>query len=103
MGGVERAFETHPIQGRIANQCRLRHERANEVIGDEMHLDFFIDHRGSFATEHIHVQSGFDVVPIEFNFPTPVIESGQQLARPELGVGEGRNQSNRLAAPVSGS
>jgi hypothetical protein len=29
-----------------------------------VHLDFFVDHGWGFATEQVHVEDGFDVIPL---------------------------------------
>src|SRR5450631_2598118 len=81
----------------------LAHEGPNQVVSDEVHLDFFVDHGWGFAAEHVHLEYGFNVIPIEFDFPAPVIERGQQLDRPEFGVGERGYQGNGPAAAVAGA
>ena len=102
VSGVARARKTNSLQRHMGGEGGLTHEGSNEVVSDEMHLDFFVDHDRGFATEHVHLQSGFDVIPIEFDFPAAVIERGQERHRPEFGIGQGGHQGDGPAAAVGG-
>jgi len=102
VSGVARARKANPFQGDMGGESGLTHEGANQVVSDEMHLDFFVDHGRGSAAEHIHLQGGFDVIPIEFDFPAAVIERRQQVDGPEFRIGQGGHQGDSPAAAVGG-
>ena len=103
ISGVARASEADTLQRYVCREGGLAHEGSNQVVSDEVHLDFFVDHGWGFAAEHVHLEYGFNVIPIELDFPAPVIERGQQLDWPEFGVGERGYQGNGPAAAVAGA
>jgi hypothetical protein len=76
ISGVAGAGEADTLQRYVCREGGLTHEGANQVVSDEMHLDFFVDHGWGFAAEHVHVEDGFDVIPIEFDVPASAIERG---------------------------
>ncbi len=72
-GSVQRAFETESVQRGVADTGCLAHNGADEVVGNEVHFQFFVDHRRGQATEHVHVQGGLNVIQIEFDIPAPCV------------------------------
>ena len=100
--GIASPGEANPRQGHVAGERRLGHEATNEVVSDEMHLEFLLGHRRRAATEQIHIQDRLEVIPKEFNVPASAIQRGQEFDGPPLGIGEGRGQSNRTAAAAGG-
>jgi len=100
--GVQGAFEADPIQGHLALQCAVNHDRTNQIIGDDVPLPFLVDPGGGETTEPIHWQGGFKVIPIEFALPAPGVEGRPAPDRPRFGGGEGGDQGEGLAAPVWG-
>jgi hypothetical protein len=76
ISGVARAGKANSLQRHLGREGGLRHEGANQVVSDEVHLDFFVDHGLGFAAKQVHVEGGFDVIPIEFDVPALAIERG---------------------------
>jgi len=41
---------------------RLLHDGARKIVSEQMHFKFFEHHGRRSATQHIHLERGFDVV-----------------------------------------
>src|ERR1035441_2498135 len=54
ISGVTRAGEADTLQRYVCREGGLAHEGSNQVVSDEVHLDFFVDHGWGFA-----VKSGY--------------------------------------------
>ena len=57
----------------------LGHNRANEVVSQDVHPDLLHDQLRRLATQFMHMQVAFDRAQIELIFPTRAIESRQVL------------------------
>ena len=54
----------------------LSHQRANEIVGQEVDGQFLTDHRRGFGAQHIHVHRGLEMSQIQLYFPSQPIQSG---------------------------
>lgn len=86
--GIEGAFEADAVQRDIVEVGSLLHEDSHEVVSDEMYLEFFTDHVGFLAAQHIETKSGFDVGEVKFYIPAFGVEMADGLCRIEGGIGE---------------
>ena len=60
------------------------YEEANEVVGDEVHEQFFFDHGGALAAQHVHTQCDLDIAQELSNYPNIPPDKGQ--FRPHLTI-----------------
>ena len=86
----------------MASHGGLAHEGTDQVVGDEVHFQFLMDHGRAQAAKHVHMESGFDVIKIEFDLPAPGIKGRQQFDGPEQRVGQGSEEEDLLAASIAG-
>ena len=47
----------------------LLHESANQIIDDQVNLQFFGNEFGTLATQHVEVQDGFELMNVQFHCP----------------------------------
>ena len=67
---IDGALEADPGQIDLMPDSRFLHQRADQVIGNGVHHDFFFHHGGSLAAQHIHTEGDFDFTEMEFDAPT---------------------------------
>src|SRR3954469_12503723 len=91
---IQSAFEADSLQRNRSDSGRLLHEQSNQIIGDEMHENFLLDHLRGFTTEHIHLQHGFEIAKGQFNLPALPIKSGQLQGRIFFGVQQRRHEDD---------
>lgn len=70
------------------------HHGADEVVSDDMHGEFFLDHRRSFAAKYVHAHSGFDVPQIKFGLPASSIEISECLFRESFWIKQSRDDDD---------
>ena len=65
--GVERAFEADAIQRNMVQMRGLLHESAHQVVGDQMDLEFLLDHAWALAAQHIEAEGGLDLGEVDLS------------------------------------
>src|SRR3984885_12475042 len=53
---------------------RLRHQQADQIVGQQAYPQLFLDHRRRHTAQHLHPQGRFDVADVELNMPTARVE-----------------------------
>jgi len=74
----------------------LRHDRADEVIGQDVGPDFLANECRGFASQDIHVHDRFDAPQIQFMIPPRAKQLRQVILRVRLGITERRHDHQRL-------
>jgi len=98
--GDKRAFEADAMKGNRVKDRRLEHGGTNEIVGDEVHGEFAVNHGGGPASEDIHSHGGLDVPEEEFGEPALEIELGEGGTRESLGIEEGGDYRNGTGSRV---
>ena len=80
---------------------RLCHERADQVVGQDVCPDLLPDQFRCLAPEHVHLERDLDRSQVEFIVPPRPIECGQIRLGRLLGVQQGRHDDDR-PGPESG-
>jgi len=65
----------------------FNHEGANEVVGNDVHPKFLLDHFGGFAAKDVHAHGCFDVAQEQFSLPASAVEFGEGFFGKFLGIG----------------
>jgi len=97
---IKSAFETDVGDGDVVFPSGLSSHQANQIVGDEVHIQFLSHHGGTLAGEHFHLQSGFEVIEAQFQVPAPKVSLEDLLGRIEFGIKQRGNQGD-LADPKS--
>jgi len=66
-GSVERALEAEAAQGHGVLVCGALHEDAHQVVGDQVHGDFPLDHGRALAAQDFEPEGPFTEGQV-FNF-----------------------------------
>ncbi len=86
--GIEGAFEAEVFQHHIMEMGGLLHEGAHEVVGDQMDLEFLLDHSGTLAAQDVEAEGGFDLGEVEFDVPALGVEFAQGVGGIKRGIGQ---------------
>ena len=79
-------------------ECRLRHDRADEVIGQDVGPDFLANECRRFAAQDVHVHDRFDASQIQFMISPRAKQLRQIILRIRLGITERCHDHQRLRA-----
>jgi hypothetical protein len=94
-------FEAQLARVDIGLEGRLRHQQPDQVVGEQIHPQFLLDHLRRLATQDVHAECGLEVSKIEL--------SGKGLARclgvspvrfQPLPIGTAREVFPQAARPV---
>lgn len=102
--GIERlhgALEADGTRLNLVLNGRLRHDRSNEVIRQNMRPDLFAYQFWRLAAKDVHVERVFERTQIEFNVPASAIQCPQVIRSCLHRIKQGRHDDNRLR-PKSG-
>ncbi|PYI81019.1 MAG: hypothetical protein DME26_20605 [Verrucomicrobia bacterium] len=59
---IQSTFEADALQGDGMFGSGLGHGVAEQVVCEEMRIDFSLDHLGRATAEQFHFQSGFEII-----------------------------------------
>jgi len=94
--GIDSAFEADALErGLIGSGCAL-HDSTDAVVGNGVHHDLFANHRGGFASQHVHAHGDLDIAEEQFYCPALEVKPTKALRGPLLGVDEGSEQDIAL-------
>lgn len=96
--GVEGTFEAEAFQRHLIEMRGLLHEGAHEIIGDQVDLEFLLDHAGALAAQDVQAEGGFDLGEVEFDVPALGVKLAQVIGRVEPGVRQRGGQQDRAGA-----
>ena len=85
---VTGTFEAEAAEIGGVKKGRFEHEGADEVVGDQVHVEFATNHVGTQTAQHVQVHDGFDVAEEEFDLPPASIEFGEGVSGEALGIEE---------------
>src|SRR3989344_7321601 len=71
-------FEAQLAWVYVGVERRLRHEQADQVVSEQVHPQFLLDHRRRLATEHFHAEGGLDVAQVQLHVPAAPVQLGQR-------------------------
>lgn len=100
--GVEGAFEADAGEGCVVSQGGGLHDMADDIVGDEVHVEFACDHVGGAAAEDFHAEEGFEFAEVQFDGPALVVEFAEGFEGVELGVEEGGGDEAACGAEAFG-
>lgn len=89
---LQHMLETELSRPVAHRQGRLRHEQADQVVGQQVNPDFLDRHVRCAAAERFHAQGGFDVAQVQLDVPALAIEQLQRLLGRLFGAQHGRDQ-----------
>ena len=72
------------------------HQRADQVVGDRVHHDFFAHQGWSLAAEHVQAERGFEVAETQLDGPAAEIKLAQRLGAVGRRVQQRRDQHQFL-------
>ena len=87
-----RVLEAQLARQDIGVACRIGHQSADQVVGQQMNPDFLFGHVGCLAAQRVHAQRGFDMAQIDLDIPALLIEPLQCVLGPLLGINQRRHQ-----------
>ena len=93
---LQRPFEADRSRLHSAFRRRLRHDRADEIVGEDVRPDFFVDEFRRLAAQDVHLHRGLDRPQIELVVPAGTIQTGQVLLGRFHWVQQGRHHDNGL-------
>jgi len=101
--GVEAALEADAFQRDVMEMRGLLHESAHEVVGDQMDVEFLLDHGRALAAQDIEAEGGLDLGEVEFDVPTLRVEFADGVGGIEHGIDErGGDEHGAGAEPLCG-
>ena len=71
---LESAFETNRSWLDVVSDRGLRHDRANQIVRQNMCPDFLANEFRRFAAQHVHLHRGLDRSQIQFVVPAGAIQ-----------------------------
>jgi hypothetical protein len=74
---VTGSFEADTIQFDSVIESGLEHEGADQVIGDQVHVQLTADHLGTKTSQHVHAHRGLDVSKEQLDQPPAAIQIGE--------------------------
>ena len=84
--GVAGSFEAEAVEISGVEEGGFEHESADEVVSDEVHVEFAANHIGAETPQHVQVQDRFDVPEEELHLPAAAIEFGEGVSGEALGI-----------------
>ena len=58
-------------------RCGFLHQRMDQLVSDDEHLQFITNHRGCFAAKLLHTYRVFNVSKEQLNSPSLIIQIGE--------------------------
>src|SRR2546428_3780844 len=80
----------------------LLHESANQIIDDQVDLQFFGNEFWTLATQHVQVQDGFELMKVQFHCPTLPIKRAHFLRRIKFLIKQSSYQDHSAGAKARG-
>ena len=77
---------------------RFEHRQADEVVGDQVHRQFLVDHRGGLAAQEVHAHRGLDVAEKQLGLPAAAVEVGEGFGGERDRIEKSRDDGDRLDA-----
>ena len=99
---IQRAFEADPGDRNLIRLSGFKQEGSNEIIGDPVHMDFAMNHRGGETAQDIHAQGGLVMTQKQFDRSTQAIEFGDIDGGKNHRVEECGGQDNGAGSETSG-
>ena len=93
---LQRPFEADRPRLHSVLRRRLRHDRADEIVGENVRPDFFVDEFRRLAAQHVHFHRGLDRSQIELVVPAGAIQTGKVFLGRFHWVEQGRDDDNGL-------
>jgi len=84
--GLQRRFEANRAWIHIVGHGGLSHHSSNQVVGQQMHPDFFSHDIGGLAPQDVHLHHALERPQIELRMPTGSIQVGQLARRKSSSV-----------------
>ncbi len=75
--GGQGRLEAQSATLQVAGDGGVCHDGAQQVVGDDVHEQFPVDHFRGFAAQDVHAQRGFDVAQAQFAHPAHAVEPGE--------------------------
>ena len=91
-------FEADTFYFELGRSCGLQHGEAHEVVGDDVHGEFFFYHVRGFTAQDIHAQGDLYVAQEQFHSPAAAIEFGEGCGGTLFVVGQGGGDGYFLGA-----
>lgn len=66
----------------------FEHDGADEIVRDEVHVEFAANHIGAETPQHVQVQDSFDVLEEELHLPAAAVEFGEGIGGEALGIAQ---------------
>ena len=86
---LHRMFEAQLPRMHAGLHCRLGHQEADQIVGEQVYPEFLLTHLRGLATQHFHAKSRLDVSQVELDVPSARVQLSQLsfacLARIEHG------------------
>ncbi len=93
---LQGSFETYRSRLDIVLHGGLRHDRPDEIVGEDVRPDLFVNKLGRFASQDIQLHGGLDRSQVEFIIPPRAIQIRQLILGRRLGIEQGRDNDNDL-------
>ena len=96
--GIEGTLEADALQGNVVEMSGLLHEGAHEVVGDQMDLEFLVDHARALAAQDVELEDGLDLGKVEFDGPAPGVEFANGVGGIKRRVRQGGGKQDETGA-----
>ena len=93
---LERPFEADRSRLHAVLRRRLGHDRADEIVGQDVRPDLLADEFRRLAAQDVHLHRRLDRSQIEFVVPAGTIQSRQVFLGRFLGIEQGRDHDDGL-------
>ncbi|MGA7213404.1 MAG: hypothetical protein WBX20_04280 [Terrimicrobiaceae bacterium] len=95
---VEGSFEAQAAKLHAMEEGGALHEGADEVVGNNVEQEFFLDHRGCQAAQDVEGECDFDLPEMEFHAPAFQVKGSDGLSGIGHRIKQGGHQDNGAAA-----
>ena len=92
---LQGSFETDLPRRFAGLKSRCRHDTTNQIVADQMHVEFVANAFGSLAPQMVHLQDDLDTFQVEFRLPPAAVQQSDLLGRILLGVQQRRHHDKR--------
>ena len=95
---VEGSFEAQAAKLHAMEDGGALHERADEVVGNNVKQELLVDHRGCQAAQDVEGECDFDLPEMEFHAPAFQVKRSDGLGGIGHRIKQGGHQDNCAAA-----
>jgi hypothetical protein len=96
--GIDRALEAEPIQREPPAEGGVKHDGADQIVGNRLHPDFPLDQFRRLAAQDVQAHGDLDVPHEQFDPPAPQVQFGEGLVRVKNAVEQRGGHDDRLGS-----